>query len=455
GDSKMVVTATTGSATLGQLKVTSLFGTQGLDAAHITVGTNSTPIPVATFTDHVAGVYTNLQLKADAAKTLLGGYFKVQTDGATPVASAQLVGVAPRVILDQAVDTAYGLQSHLTHSGTGGVNEAIAVSAYINTAGDFTATGRVAALQAMIEGSSTITGDVFVAYLVNAGTIQTTDAIAKLYNQSAAETTTMLLIDNDNATPADDPIMIDVEGRATHGLRLSNITLQQGSANHYLEIGSYASAISLALTDSVFASITNLKSTNDTDSSKWVIADYSKITIDDENSQPNNNVAVYRPKLAIETNIENAWGIQLDVNCTGTWAVNDLIGVGVFLDLGSGTITTTPGKVAGLQVDVYGEGTAVVTGNCYAGLFRGRGNITGVLDAILQVENQNGAVTSIIGMDVDGACTYAFNFGGAACDAWTSGDGAISGSTDEYVKIPVKVEGITPTLYILAAEAWV
>ena len=227
------------------------------------------------------------------------------------------------------------------------------------------------------------------------------------------------------------------------------------SGDGFVSIGSYATPMELAITDTVFASVTNLKLTDDAASSKWIIADYSKITIDDENSQPNNNVAVYRPKLAIETDIENAWGIQLDVNCTGTWATNDLIGIGVFMDLGAGTITSTPGKVAGLQVDVYGEGTAAVTGSCYAGLFRGRGNITGVLDAIVQLENQNGAVTSILGMDIDGACTYAFNFGGSACEAWATGSGTIVATTaDTYVKIPVNVEGAGKTLYLLAAADW-
>jgi len=232
---------------------------------------------------------------------------------------------------------------------------------------------------------------------------------------------------------------------------------EQGSAYPLISIGTYAAALEVgALTEHFFPRVTNLEVSNDGSASKWIIGDFSKITITDDNAQPNNNVAVYRPKLALNEGIGNAWGMQMDINCTGSWSVNDLIGVGIFLDLGAGTITSTPGKVAAVQADIYGAGTAAVTGECYAGVFRARGNITGVVDAILHLGNQNGAITSIIDMVIDGAVTYAFDFGGAACDAWTSADEAAHelGAYDEYVKIPVKVDGVTPTLYIMAAESW-
>ena len=435
----------------GQLKASGELLNIGLANPYYGIGNSGAFVEINTFSDHIVGFASFLKLKVDGAKTLLGAYHKVSTDGSTTVPSAQLVAVAPRVVLDQAVDTAYGVQSHLTHAGTGNVNEIMAVSAYINTAGNYSASGRVTALQAMIEGTSTITGDVFVVYAVAGGTIQTVDSIIKAYCQSAALTTNMLLLDNDSATGH---VGISLEGKYTHGLKLSDMTLVQGNANHYIEIGTYASAITIsALTDHVFASVTNIEVENDGGSSKWVIADYSKITITNDNAQPNTGVAVYRPKLGLNEQVANAWGIQLDVNCTGSWSVNDLIGVGVFLDLGAGTITSTPGKVAAIQADVYGEGTAAVTGNCYCAIFRGRGNITGVIDAIVQIENQNGVVAAAIGFDMDGGLTQMFLFNGSACAAFTTGNGAIHPSAN-HVFIPVKVQGTAQQLYIMAAETW-
>jgi len=40
-------------------------------------------------------------------------------------------------------------------------------------------------------------------------------------------------------------------------------------------------------------------------------------------------------------------------------------------------------------------------------------------------------------------------------DAYTTGDTAAEfGAFDEYVLIPVTVEGVTPQLYLIAAETW-
>lgn len=431
--------------------------TQGLANVLFGIGTQAAPKSVA-LTDYYLPFVVNLKGTANAAAAIQAGYFKVSTDGANEMASAQLVGVATRLNVDMNLDSGYSVQGHMDVAGGKTSSELIAVSAYGNIKTGQRTADRVCALQAMLLGEGTpgtVSGECFVAYMVNAGNLQTTDSIVEVRNQSAAETTYMMRLNNDNLTPADDPIMLEIDGRATHGIRMTNMILAQGSTNHFIEIGSYASPMNLgAVTDHVFCSVTNIQSTNDGGSAKWIIGDYSKITITDANAQPNNSVAVYRPKLALNEAVGNAWGMQLDINCTGTWSTNDLIGVGVFLDIGTGTITSTPGKVAAVQGDIYGAGTGKVTGECYAGVFRARGNITGVVDAILHLGNQNGAITSIIDCVINGTATYAFDFGGAGCDAWTSGSAAMTADNAAYALIPVNVDGVTGPLYVLACAGW-
>lgn len=182
--------------------------TEGLASPYIGIGQSATPIAITTFADHVLGIGVWLELKKNAAFSLLGGYFKVQTDGSTEVPLAQLVAVAPRITVDMNLDTGYGVQSHMTISGTKTSSELISVSAYVNLGAGARTADRVCALQAMFDGSGTagtVVGDATVARIVNGGTVITTDSILSLNQQVSAKCTQMMLLEQLNANPAQFP----------------------------------------------------------------------------------------------------------------------------------------------------------------------------------------------------------------------------------------------------------
>jgi len=192
------------------IEMTGVLADEGLDSPYIGIGTSASSIEITSFADHVLGIGTWLKLKKNAAFSLLGGYFKVETDGSTDVADAQLVAVAPRVTVDMNLDSAYGVQSHMTISGTKTSSELISVSAYVDLASGQRTADRVCALQAMISGSGTagtVDGDCFVAYIANRGTVITTDAIVNIHNQSSAT--------------AVDAIRMDLNGTVTYAFKFN------------------------------------------------------------------------------------------------------------------------------------------------------------------------------------------------------------------------------------------
>jgi len=180
------------------IEMTGVLATEGLASPYIGIGTSASPIEIATFADNVLGIGTWLKLTKNASNSLLGGYFKVETDGSTEVADAQLVAVAPRVTVDMNLDSAYGVQSHMTISGAKTSSELIAISGLVTLGTGERTADRVCALQAMFNGSGTagtVDGDAFVAYIANRGTVITTDAIMNIHNQSAATATNAIQMD--------------------------------------------------------------------------------------------------------------------------------------------------------------------------------------------------------------------------------------------------------------------
>ena len=57
-------------------------------------------------------------------------------------------------------------------------------------------------------------------------------------------------------------------------------------------------------------------------------------------------------------------------------------------------------------------------------------------------------------MEIDGTVTYAVDFQGSVSDGWTGGSAAITHQNSKYALIPVRVKGVTATLYLLAGETW-
>ena len=106
-----------------------------------------------------------------------------------------------RSSVGQDATDAYVYQGELDLVGTVVLSgEVICMSAYVDLGAGITATAdRVCALQAMISGSgaaATVTGDCFVAYIVNGGTVITTDSILCVKNQSASTATNLIEVDN-------------------------------------------------------------------------------------------------------------------------------------------------------------------------------------------------------------------------------------------------------------------
>jgi len=154
------------------------------------------------------------------------------------------------------------------------------------------------------------------------------------------------------------------------------------------------------------------------------------------------------------------YGIQSNIAKSGTDGIDDCTAVTAYINQTTGAFTLT-GRFAPLQAILSGSGTVGTitksgSGAVHAAWIANRGTQTNT-DSVLCVHNQSAATaTSAIELDIDGTITYAFDFGGTVSDGWTSGDaaGVDFDAQDEYVLIPVQVDGVTPTLYILAAETY-
>jgi len=159
------------------------------------------------------------------------------------------------------------------------------------------------------------------------------------------------------------------------------------------------------------------------------------------------------------------WTITTDKTCTDAYVVQtelivsgtktsggELMAMSALTTLGTGARTAD--RVLAFQAMISGSGTAgTVVGDCFVAYLVNAGTVI-TTDSICCVHNQSAATaTSALELDLDGTVTYAFDFDGTVADAWTTADGVVT-QADEYVKIPVRVAGVTPTLYLLAAETW-
>lgn len=210
------------------IEMTGALPAEGLASPYIGIGTSASSIEISTFADNVVGIGTWFKLKKSAAKSLLGAYFKVETDGATEAPLSQLVAVAPRVTVDMNLDSAYGVQSHMTVSGAKTSSELISVSAYVNLGTGQRTADRVCALQAMFDGSGTagtVSGDAFVAYIVNGGTVITTDSIVNIRNQSAATAVSAVELEIDGTVT----YAFDFQGTVSDGWTSSDETGEFGA----------------------------------------------------------------------------------------------------------------------------------------------------------------------------------------------------------------------------------
>jgi len=182
------------------------------DNSFINIGQYGSPIAVAPDGANMFGEMHNVTLTdVDVAFWYQSKYTKITTAGTTT--STSIAADAIRVNVGSDLEAVYGIQCHTNITATNACNqEIISVSTMVDlAAATVTTTDRVCALQAMFSGAGvagTVTGDAIVAYLVNAGTILTTDDILRVYNQAACTTVNMVNIKNDGITSAG--ILIDI-----------------------------------------------------------------------------------------------------------------------------------------------------------------------------------------------------------------------------------------------------
>lgn len=223
--------------------------------------------------------------------------------------------------------------------------------------------------------------------------------------------------------------------------------------NSFINIGDYTTAIAVAPTTANMFGVMHNVTLTDIDVAYWYQAYYTKITT--AGTTDATSIAGHAYRINIASDLEAAYGIQCHTNITaGADITQEVISVSSMVDLGTGA--TTSDRVVALQAMVTGSGTAgTVTGLLHVASFVNAGTVIDT-DAIVFVSNQSAATSDVaIEFDLDGTCTNVFEFNGTAPDAYTTGDTAAEfGAFDEYVLIPVTVEGVTPQLYLIAAETW-
>ncbi|KKK95610.1 hypothetical protein LCGC14_2671080, partial [marine sediment metagenome] len=158
--------------------------------------------------------------------------------------------------------------------------------------------------------------------------------------------------------------------------------------------------------------------------------------------------------IDVQKNTKDAYVVQTELAITGNITFSGEASAGAFqLNVGAGPVSVSSRLNALMAVVV---GAATVTGNYYVADFGAFTNAA--VDAIVNLQTDSSVTaTSGILMDIDGAVTYAIDFQGTVSDGWTSGDLTGSdeyGAFDEYSLIPIRIAGVTPTLYIMAAETW-
>lgn len=164
---------------------TTTIGTNVATGGTLTIGSDGSGSDVIFYSD-AAGAYA--QWDASESRLYLN---------AVDQSGANLSPLHAVATIDGATSYYYGLQSDITKSGTTGIDDCTAVTAYLNqTTGDFTLTGRFAPLQAVLSGSGTVgtitesgNGAVYAAWIANRGTQTNTDAVLAVHNQGTTGST--------------------------------------------------------------------------------------------------------------------------------------------------------------------------------------------------------------------------------------------------------------------------
>jgi hypothetical protein len=314
------------------------------------------------------------------------------------------------------------------------------------TSGTSVWTGVDITIPTLVETAGTLTG---YGFKIVGGTL-TTDPISYGLHLSGNFTTGIAV----TGTYSDEAISIG--GTYDHGIRFTEDMVAGDVTNSFINIGDYTTAIAVAPAGAnMFGEMHNVTLT-DVDVAYWYQAKYTKITTSGTTTAT--SIAGHALRINVATNLEAVYGIQCHTLITaGADVTQEVVSVSAYVDMGTGDTTTD--RVVALQAMISGSGTAgTVTGLMHVAYIANRGTVIDT-DAIIFINNGTASTSDVaVEFDLDGTVTNVWEFNGTVCDAFTTADIGSSteyGARDEYVLIPVAVEGVTPQLYIIAAETWV
>jgi len=471
------------------LGMTGALPSQGIDAPYIGIGTNTTPQAI-TLAAHVLGIGVYMEAANSAAYSLIAGYFKAQTDGSNAATLTQIVGVRPRVIIDKDCASAYGDQSTMTVSGTTAITEEACAGAFYLDAGTgtYTVGTRLNALQAILSGtasvtvSDTVAGGYDVAW-IGASANADVDSILHLYAHDTSSPTQGMLLHTIsttamngivlttggsgayttgisltgsytdgiviNGTVADEAIQIS--GTYDHGIRFTEDPVVGDVTNSFINIGDYTNGIAVEPDGAnMFGVVHNV--TFAVNVAYWYQAYYTKITT--SGTTTSSSIAGHAYRMVVASNLAACYGVQSHVTVSGARTFTSEVTPGSFyLDVGTGSISASGQRVNALQAVVTGGATVTATPFAVGHFFAAT---NASLDTLVAVQQSSTVTTtSAVLIDIDGTCTYAFDFQGTVSDGWTTGTAGTSVTPSaEYVLIPVDVAGTTNPLFLLAAQTW-
>ena len=448
--STILLESTTGITATGDISASNAAGPQFVDEAATT--TNPTLCPDKAEDD------TGLGWASDTIHIVLGGVdeysfststFDMNSNTITEAGTITATNAAGPTVINLAAtatvptlcpnrnetDTGIGWQSDVIHIVLGGVDEYnFSGTSFITSASDGASLGTVTYMWS----------DLFLA----------SEAVINFNNGNMTITHSAgdLAVAGGTFTTAG----VVVGGTYDHGIRFTEDPTAGDVTNSFINIGDYTTAIAVApTTANMFGEMHNVTLT-DVNVAYWYQAHYTKITT--SGTTTSTSIAGHALRINVATNLEAVYGIQCHTNITaGADVTQEIVSISTMVDMGTGDTTTD--RVVALQAMITGSGTAgTVTGLLHVAYLANRGTVIDT-DAIVFIHNQSAATSDVaVEFDLDGTVTNVWEFNGTVCNAFTTAD--IGGSTefgarDEYVLIPVIVEGVTPPLYIIAAETWV
>ncbi len=428
---------------------------------------------------------------APTSTSTVNGIYQLITHDTTAMPNLRLKGSDWTIYAAQNFQDAYVYQGELDIVGNVTIGgEAFAGSFYLNAGtGTYTVNDRLAALFAIVSGTATVTGDYCVANFMASANADV-DSVLRLYSLGTATpadmfhiendgtVTNMVRLDNDGTagvgilyegtyttginfggTFTDGIVfggtvndeVIQIGGTYDHGIRFTEDMVAGDVTNSFINIGDYTTAIAVVPAGAnMFGEMHNVTMTANV--AYWYQAAYTKITT--SGTTTSTSIAGHALRMEVGSDLGAVYGIQSHVTISGARTCTGEVTAGSFyLNVGAGA-SSASSRINALQALVTGAGT--ITGSYYVADFGAFTNAA--VDSIVNIQNDSGSSgTSAIKMDLDGTTTYAIDFQGDVPDAWTSGDLTGSdeyGAFDEYSLIPVRVAGVTATLYLMAAQTW-